>query len=269
MLGSYPRVGAEPPQPTVYTPAQPWRLPYPQRQWGPCRSPTTGGTDRNRRLGPLVGGRVLVLNATYEPINVCTVRRADGAAAEGEGRGASSIGPHDLHWARGSMPRAGRDPARHLRARPARHAPAQDHAPRRLRPRRLDSASTAARARASPSTTSSRARRAAARTGRTSSPRARRATAARATGCPHQVDMHPRAKPRMPQPATSSSTSPSPTIPAAWRQYLLPEARLSRRRPSRPTVRVATRRRRRLAEKCRGGPKLSDSSYGTLEVPGR
>ena len=26
--------------------------------------------------GPRVGGRVLVLNASYEPINVCTVRRA-------------------------------------------------------------------------------------------------------------------------------------------------------------------------------------------------
>ncbi|MGI8558797.1 MAG: HNH endonuclease [Solirubrobacteraceae bacterium] len=31
--------------------------------------------DEHRRRGP-AGGRVLVLNATYEPINVCTVRRA-------------------------------------------------------------------------------------------------------------------------------------------------------------------------------------------------
>src|ERR1019366_2907227 len=31
--------------------------------------------DEHRRRG-LDGGRVLVLNATYEPINVCTVRRA-------------------------------------------------------------------------------------------------------------------------------------------------------------------------------------------------
>ena len=35
--------------------------------------------------GTGVRGRVLVLNATYEPIHVCSVRRADGAAAEGEG----------------------------------------------------------------------------------------------------------------------------------------------------------------------------------------
>src|SRR5438034_4093043 len=38
---------------------------------------------RHQRRGPsgssttAIGGRVLVLNATYEPINVCTVRRAD------------------------------------------------------------------------------------------------------------------------------------------------------------------------------------------------
>jgi 5-methylcytosine-specific restriction endonuclease McrA len=38
--------------------------------------------DEHRRRGstptdsPTVGGRVLVLNATYEPINVCTIRRA-------------------------------------------------------------------------------------------------------------------------------------------------------------------------------------------------
>jgi hypothetical protein len=31
--------------------------------------------DEHRRRGR-DGGRVLVLNATYEPINVCTVRRA-------------------------------------------------------------------------------------------------------------------------------------------------------------------------------------------------
>ena len=40
-----------------------------QAKWGPRRSSSTGRADVRQ-------GRVLVLNATYEPINVCTVRRA-------------------------------------------------------------------------------------------------------------------------------------------------------------------------------------------------
>ncbi len=39
---------------------------------GPARS---ASPREHQRRGPAVG-RVLVLNATYEPINVCTVRRA-------------------------------------------------------------------------------------------------------------------------------------------------------------------------------------------------
>lgn len=39
---------------------------------GPREGGATNGTGAGRRTG----GRVLVLNATYEPINVCTVRRA-------------------------------------------------------------------------------------------------------------------------------------------------------------------------------------------------
>ena len=59
------------------------------------------------------------------------------AAAEGEGRAVehATVGAA-LRAHRDAAP--GRDPARHLRQRPARHAPAQDHAARRLRPRRLD-----------------------------------------------------------------------------------------------------------------------------------
>jgi 5-methylcytosine-specific restriction endonuclease McrA len=48
------------------------------------------------------GGRVLVLNATYEPINVCTVRRATVLLLK-EKAEVIEIGPQDLHWARGSM----------------------------------------------------------------------------------------------------------------------------------------------------------------------
>ena len=47
----------------------------------------------------------------------------------------------------------GRDPAGHLRPRPARRAPPQDHAPRRLRARRLDLPVLRRARRASPSTT--------------------------------------------------------------------------------------------------------------------
>ena len=45
---------------------------------------------------------MLVLNATYEPINVCTVRRATVLLLK-EKAEVIEIGPHDLHWARGSM----------------------------------------------------------------------------------------------------------------------------------------------------------------------
>src|SRR6188472_1393109 len=48
------------------------------------------------------GGRVLVLNATFEPINVCTVRRATVLLLK-EKAEVIEIGPQDLHWARGSM----------------------------------------------------------------------------------------------------------------------------------------------------------------------
>jgi hypothetical protein len=40
---------------------------------------------------------------------------------------------------------------------------------------------------------------------------------------PHQVDMHPRVKPRIPS-AHIFIQLASPTIPATWKQYLLHEA---------------------------------------------
>ena len=50
------------------------------------------------------GGRVLVLNATYEPINVCTVRRATVLLLKDKAE-VVEIGTQDLHWATGSLPR--------------------------------------------------------------------------------------------------------------------------------------------------------------------
>src|SRR5918997_4061790 len=49
-------------------------------------------------------GRVLVLNATYEPINVCTVRRATVLLLK-EKAEMIEIGSQTLHWATGSLAR--------------------------------------------------------------------------------------------------------------------------------------------------------------------
>ena len=47
---------------------------------------------------------MLVLNATYEPINVCTVRRATVLLLKSKAE-VIEVGTRDLHWATGSFPR--------------------------------------------------------------------------------------------------------------------------------------------------------------------
>ena len=47
---------------------------------------------------------MLVLNATYEPINVCTVRRATVLLLKSKAE-VIEVGTRDLHWATGSLPR--------------------------------------------------------------------------------------------------------------------------------------------------------------------
>ena len=47
---------------------------------------------------------MLVLNATFEPINVCTVRRATVLLLKDKAE-VVEIGTQDLHWATGSVPR--------------------------------------------------------------------------------------------------------------------------------------------------------------------
>ena len=49
-------------------------------------------------------GRVLVLNASFEPINVCTVRRATVLLLKSKAE-VVEVGTQDLHWATGSLPR--------------------------------------------------------------------------------------------------------------------------------------------------------------------
>jgi hypothetical protein len=78
----------------------------------PARRPLVDGGRHGSRpdgSGHWSGGRVLVLNARYEPINVCTVRRARVLLLEQKAE-AIEIGPQDLHWSpqdlhwsRGSM----------------------------------------------------------------------------------------------------------------------------------------------------------------------
>ena len=46
---------------------------------------------------------------------------------------------------------------------------------------------------------------------------------------PHQIDMHPRMRPRTPSPHIFIQLA-SPTIPATWKQYLLPTRPDARRR---------------------------------------
>jgi hypothetical protein len=93
------------------------------------------------------GGRVLVLNATYEPINVCTVRRATVLLLKSKAE-VSRSGTRDLHWATGSLPRPVVIRLVTYVRMPARHAQAQDHPRARCSRATAGSASTAARARA-------------------------------------------------------------------------------------------------------------------------
>ena len=187
---------------------------YPVARYG--RGPAWS---RRRPLQFRAMARVLVLNATYEPINVCTLRRAAVLAAEGKGRaaraaraGRPALRAHDDGAAR-------RDPPRQLRADPPRGPPPQDHPPGRPRPRlldlpvlRLDQVGPHRRPR---------------------DPRSRGgksvwenivaacATCNRRKGnrLPREIQMHPRKSPRAPGPTVFIQVA-SPKIPAAWQQYL-------------------------------------------------
>ena len=185
------------------------------------------------------GGRVLVLNATYEPINVCTVRRAAVLLLKEK----AEIVEHSADRAalrERDHAAAGRHPPRDLRQGPARHAPAQDHPARRLRPRRLDV--PVLRRPCEPH----RRSRHPALQGRlvdwenivaSCAPCNRR----KGDHLPHKAEMHPRQMPRAPHPHVFIHVA-SPTIPPAWRQWLpkRPEAQAG---PSRGCSARGRRRR--------------------------
>ena len=116
------------------------------------------------------------------------------------------------------VPAAARHPPGHLHPRPARRAPPQDHAARRLRARPLGvpvlrlGAPLAHRRPRDPALEGRRVH-----AGTTSSRAARPATAARATGCPSRHA--PRRRPKAPR-ATIFVHVATPRIPAVWQQYL-------------------------------------------------
>ena len=160
---------------------------------------------------------MLVLNATYEPINVCTVRRATVLLLKSKAE-VIEIGTRDLHWATGSLPRpvvirlvtfvkVPRDTHRRKITRRAVFARdgwqcqycgskanlTVDH----VIPRSKGGASTWDNIVAS------------------CAPCNRR----KGDALPQKVGMHPRRPPRVPHPQVFIHVA-SPTIPAAWRQWL-------------------------------------------------
>ena len=160
---------------------------------------------------------MLVLNATFEPINVCTVRRATVLLLK---RKAEMLeqSSQDLHWARGSLPRpmvirlttyvrVSRDTHKRKITRRAvfardgwecqycgaRTSLTVDH----VIPRSKGGCSSWENIVAS------------------CAPCNRR----KGDRLPNQINMHPRRKPRTPNPHIFIQLA-SPTIPAPWRQYL-------------------------------------------------
>ena len=184
-----------------YTPPSRWRPPYPQAHWGPCRSATTSGTDLNPTArGRWSGGRVLVLNATYEPINVCTVRRATVLLLK-EKAEVIELGSHDA--ALGDAARSPRPVVirlvTYVRSRATRTSARSPAAP--CSPATAGRASTAARARRL--TVDHVIPRSKGGGSGWDNIVASCAPCNRRKGdrLPHQVDMHPRVKPRIAEPA--------------------------------------------------------------------
>ena len=165
---------------------------------------------------------MLVLNATYEPINVCTVRRATVLLLK-EKAEVIEIGSQTLHWANGSL-------AKPVVIRLITYV----KIPRDTHKRKITRRAVFAR-------DGWACQYCGARTSLTVDhviPRSKggdlgvgqhrrllraRATAARATGCRTRSTCT-RATSRGSRARTSSSSSSSPTIPATWKQYLLHEA---------------------------------------------
>src|SRR4051794_7838070 len=167
--------------------------------------------------GRRAAGRVLVLNATYEPINVCSVRRAvvlllkEKAEllerATWELHAESTTVPRPVVIRLVSYVRVPRDT--HKRKITRRAVFARDSWTCQYCGSRsnLTVDHVIPRARGGPPT------------GENTAPSGAPCTRRRGAHLPHQVRMHPRKAPRTPQPEVFIHVA-SPTIPAAWRQYL-------------------------------------------------
>ena len=114
-----------------------WRAQSHQSRWGPCRLQSTSGTDlAHRRHRRWVAG-CSCSNATYEPINVCTVRRAVVLLLK-EKAELLERGRWQLHSESSTLARPVVIRLVSYVQGAARRAPAQDHAPRGVRARQLD-----------------------------------------------------------------------------------------------------------------------------------
>jgi 5-methylcytosine-specific restriction endonuclease McrA len=181
----------------------------------PRHGPHTDGTVRWSG-----GGRVLVLNATYEPINVCTVRRATVLILK-EKAEILEQATLDLHWVSGSLPRP-------IVIRLVAYV----RIPRDAHKRRITRRAVFARDGWTCQYCGSRA----SLTVDHVIPRSKGGASswenivASCAPCnrrkgdrlPHQVGMHPRVKPRTPSPHIFIQLA-APTIPSPWRQYLFHE----------------------------------------------
>ena len=226
------------------------QAPSHQAQSGPRRS------HEHQRRGR-AAGRVLVLNATYEPINVCTVRRAavlllkEKAEVIEHATWDAALRAHAAAAADGHPPRDAT-----CRSRATRTGARSPGA--RCSPATAGRASTAARARTSPSTTSSRAPRAARRAGTTSSPSCAPCNRRKGDLLPAQANMT-RAAPARAAARRSSSTSPVPTIPAAL-------AAVPARRPEPPAASAAALADATKGARRRGRPSRQPRWTGPRQV---
>jgi 5-methylcytosine-specific restriction endonuclease McrA len=168
-----------------------------------------------------MGGRVLVLNATYEPINVCTVRRAVVLLLK-EKAELLERGMWELHSESSTL-------ARPVVIRLVSYVNVPRDAHRRKITRRAvfarDSWTCQYCGSRSNLTVDHVIPRSKGGSSNWENIVASCAPCNRRKGdrLPHQVNMHPRVKPRMPSPNVFIQLA-SPTIPATWKQYLLPEA---------------------------------------------
>src|SRR4051795_8461908 len=164
-----------------------------------------------------MGGRVLVLNATYEPINVCTVRRAVvlllKSKAELIERGGWELHSESTTLARPvvirlvsyvNVPRDAHRRKITRRAVFARDSWTCQYCGSRSN---LTVDHVIPRSQGGPST------------GETIVASCAPCNRRKGDYLPHQVRMHPRKAPRTPRPEVFIHVA-SPTIPAAWRQYL-------------------------------------------------